>query len=234
MTWDQVDPARNSFEWDEDEKAQVLLLAKEVLPVRYPGQEPREVQYRSEALLNALFVGRYGLWARHWRWGVGEGGGGGIVWSWCCAPHSVTTPDETTARAVAALLEWREWLEELADRFAELAPPPDADAEARSWHVERAAVRLVTLVVDRTNAECGWYGLCKVTLFWFLMSTGMNDTEAAAAVLDAVGGRFASWTTPKPAVVDTVGERLAVALTGRLPYRDHREHSDLEELHDRS
>ncbi|MEV0176798.1 hypothetical protein AB0I00_37510 [Streptomyces sp. NPDC050803] len=233
LTWDQVDPARHPFPWDADEERQVLLLAGEVLPVQYPGQEPREVQYRSADVLNALFVGRYGLWARHWSWGVGEGGGGGVVGSWCCPPHSVTTPEETARRAVAALVEWREWVEELAGRFEELAPPPGADAEARSWHIERAAVRLVTRVVDRTGAQCGWYGICRVTLAWFLMSTGMSTVAAWAAVEEAVGGRFASWTTPANTLVDSVGERLAVGLTGELPYRDHREHSDLEELHDR-
>ncbi|MFI0714520.1 hypothetical protein ACH4SK_28585 [Streptomyces inhibens] len=184
-----------------------------------------------ERHVDALFLERYGLWARHWNWTVGEAGG--VVGSWCCGACSVSTPEETAARAVAALLEWREWLEELAARFAELAPPPQASPEDRSWHLERASARLVTRVLDRTGAESGWYGQCSLALEWFLTSAGMDPAEARAAVADAIGGRFKSWAAPRPTLIDSVGEDLAFGLTGQLPYRDHREHSDLEEHHDR-
>ncbi|MFJ5613100.1 hypothetical protein ACIQCJ_27440 [Streptomyces sp. NPDC093221] len=183
--------------------------------------------------ITALFVERYGSWAREWNWSVGEGDNdGGVVGSWCCGAHSVTTPDATAAKAVAALTEWRDWLEELAERFRELAPAPDASPEQRSWHLERAAVRLVTRVVDRTQAESGWYGTCRLVLGWYLTSCGMGDAEATAVVDSAIGGRFTSWVAPRSTLVDSVGEDLAVALTGRLPYRDHREYSHLEERHD--
>ncbi|MEV6653608.1 hypothetical protein [Streptomyces sp. NPDC051219] len=108
----------------------------------------------------------------------------------------------------------------VAERFARLAPPAGADAEDRSWHLERAATRLVTVVVDRTGAECGWYGLCRRVLTWFLTSTGMGPERAKEAVDTAIGGRFKSWTEPSRTLVDTVGEDLAVGLTGEQPYRD--------------
>ncbi|GGX13207.1 hypothetical protein GCM10010297_38400 [Streptomyces malachitofuscus] len=187
---------------------------------------------RCERRLTDLFVEEYGPWARYWNWAYGEGGGGGVVQSWCCGPHSVSTPEETAARAVAALLEWRGWLEELAARFAELAPPPGADAERRSWHLERAAVRLTTRVVDLTGAEAGWYGQCRLALAWFLTAYGMDTEAAQAAVDDAIGGRFHSWVTPPATLVDSVGEDLAVGVTGRPPYRDHRQYAPLEERHD--
>ncbi|MGW6023439.1 hypothetical protein [Streptomyces sp. NPDC055099] len=126
-------------------------------------------------------------------------------------------PAATAAKVVASLLEWRDWLEELAERFAQLAPPV---AEDRSWHLDRAATRLVTVVVDRTGAECGWYGLCHTVLTWFLTSTGMRPEPARAAVERAIGGRFESWTQPSSVLVDAVGEDLAVGLTGDRPYRD--------------
>ncbi|MET8536972.1 hypothetical protein ABZV67_35460 [Streptomyces sp. NPDC005065] len=44
-------------------------------------------------------------------------------------------PAARAAKVVAALLEWRDWLEELAERFARLAPPAGADSEDRSWHL---------------------------------------------------------------------------------------------------
>ena len=122
---------------------------------------------------------------------------------------------------VASLLEWRDWLEELAEKFARLAPPPDASPEDRSWHLERAATRLVTLVMDRTGTECAWYGMCAHVLTWFLTSAGLSPEEADRAVDEAIGGRFASWTAPARTLVDSVAEDLAVGLTGERPYRDH-------------
>ncbi|MEU3751058.1 MULTISPECIES: hypothetical protein [Streptomyces] len=97
---------------------------------------------------------------------------------------------------VASLLEWRDWLEELAERFEGLAPPTGANAEDRSWHLERAATRLVRVVMDRTGAECGWYGLCHTVLAWFLSSKGVEAHDAKDAVDTAIGGRFKSWTAP--------------------------------------
>ncbi|THA71600.1 hypothetical protein E6P78_06725 [Streptomyces sp. A0958] len=129
-------------------------------------------------------------------------------------------PAATAAKVVASLLEWRDWLEELAERFAQMAPPAGADADDRSWHLDRAATRLVTVVVDRTGAECGWYGLCHTVLTWFLSSTGMGLETAKQAVDTAIGGRFKSWTEPSRTLVDSVGEDLAVGLTGEQPYRD--------------
>ncbi|MFI1255429.1 hypothetical protein ACH4U6_16855 [Streptomyces netropsis] len=170
--------------------------------------------------VTALLAARYGRWACGWHWAIGEGGGAGIVTSWCCESHSLGDPAATAAKVVASLLEWRDWLEELAERFARLAPPVDADDAARSRHVERATTRLVTVVVDRTGAECGWYGLCHTVLTWFLSSTGM-DRESARKVVDtAIGGRFASWTEPSRTLVDAVGEDLATGLTGERPYGD--------------
>ncbi|MFF3319864.1 hypothetical protein ACFYV5_30760 [Streptomyces sp. NPDC003035] len=88
----------------------------------------------------------------------------------------MTTPDETAARVVAALLEWRAWLQRTAQRFVELAPPPDASPEDRSWHLERACVRLVTHTLD-SGAEGGWYGQASIVLGWFLTTTGWTEPK---------------------------------------------------------
>ncbi|MEU6789093.1 hypothetical protein ABZ912_58775 [Nonomuraea angiospora] len=122
---------------------------------------------------------------------------------------------------MASLLEWRRWIEELSEHFAELTPPVHLSAEDRSWHLDRATVRLVTRVVDRTGAESGWYRHCHQVLEWFLASSGLEKDEAEAAVQVAIGGRFNSWFEPARTVVDAVGEDLASGLTGHRPYRDH-------------
>lgn len=120
----------------------------------------------------------------------------------------------------------------MAQRFAELAPPPDASPEDRSWHLERACVRLVTLALD-SGAEGGWYRQASLVLLWFLTTTGMDRADAEQAVESAIGGRFKSWVTPGRTLIESVGENLAVGLTGHAPYRDHRERAALEDLHDR-
>jgi hypothetical protein len=230
MNWDDLDPARNPFAWDEDEEARLSALVREWVPPVLSGMAGWWQGERwCERQVDAIIRERYGSWARGWNWCYRYGG---VIGSWVTGAGSVTTPDETAARVVAALLEWREWLEQLAQSFAELAPPPEASAEDRSWHLERASVRLVTRVLD-SGAEGGWHRLAGLTLRWFLTSTGVDPAEADQAVETAIGGRFRSWVTPGRILIDSVGEDLAVALTGHLPYQDHRERAALEEFHDR-
>ncbi|GAA3484813.1 hypothetical protein GCM10018966_093450 [Streptomyces yanii] len=217
LPWSAVDPDLIAFDWDDEEGSQVATVIASMVPPASAGWDER---HRFTTEVTALLAARYGRWACGWHWAVGEGGGGGVVTSWCCTSHSVGEPAATAAKVVASLLEWRDWLEELAERFARMAPPAGADAEERSWHLERAATRLVTVVVDRTGAECGWYGLCRTVLTWFLSSTGMGLETAKQAVDTAIGGRFKSWTEPSRTLVDSVGEDLAVGLTGEQPYRD--------------
>ncbi|MEU8795934.1 hypothetical protein [Streptomyces sp. NPDC048643] len=217
LPWSAVDPDVIAFDWDDEESCQITTVIATMVPPVGTGWEER---HRFTTEVTALLAARYGRWACGWHWAVGEGGGGGVVTSWCCDSHSVGESAATATRVIASLLEWRDWLEELAERFAQLAPPDGADAEDRSWHLERAATRLVTVVVDRTGAESGWYGLCRTVLTWFLSSTGMGPETAKNAVDTAIGGRFESWATPSQTLVDAVGTDLAVDLTGEAPYRD--------------
>ncbi|MET9789772.1 hypothetical protein [Streptomyces canus] len=217
LPWSAVDPDLIAFDWDDEESSQLATVIASMVP---PLGSEWEERHHFTTEVTALLAARYGRWACGWHWAVGEGGGGGVVTSWCCDSHSVGDSAATAAKVVASLLEWRDWLEELAERFAQLAPPSGTDAEERSWHLERATTRLVTVVVDRTGAECGWYGLCRTVLSWFLSSTGMGPETAKDAVDAAIGGRFKSWTAPPRTLVDAVGEDLAVGLTGEQPYRD--------------
>lgn len=181
------------------------------------GNADRMDNFRFIDEVTVLLASCYGRWACGWDWSIHNGG---PVSAWCCDAHSVGEAEETAARVVASLLEWRDWLENVAERFEQLAPRPGADTEDRSWHLERAATRLVTLVVDRTQAESSWYGLCDVTLTWFLSSTGLGPQEAARVVEAAIGGRFKSWAEPATTVVDAVGEDLAIRITGHGFYRE--------------
>ncbi|MFI8346927.1 hypothetical protein [Streptomyces sp. NPDC085596] len=229
--WADVDPARHPFAWDPDEEARLRALVREWVPPVLSGMAGWwEAEWWCERQIDAIVRDRYGDWAQGWNWCYRHGG---PIGSWVTGTSSVTTPDETATRVVAALLEWRAWLEAMAQRFAQLAPPSNASAEERSWYLERASVRLVTMVLD-SGAEGGWYRQAAMAVGWFLTSTGLDWAEAEQAVDRAIGGRFESWADPGRALVESVGENLAVDLTGHPPYRDHREREDLENLHDRA
>ncbi|QNP66846.1 hypothetical protein IAG43_30615 [Streptomyces genisteinicus] len=228
--WDACDPDRHPFVWDEDEEARLRSLVRAWVPPVPSGMAGWwEGERWCERQVDAIIRERYGAWTWGWTWCHSSGG---PVGTWAGGPSSVTTPDETAERVVAALLEWRTWLERTARRFAELAPPADASPEDRSWHLERACVRLVTYAVD-SGADNAWCGQTSRVLNWFLTSTGMDRAEAERAVERAIGGRFRSWVPPRRTLIDSVGEDFAVGLTGRDPYRGHREREALEELHDR-
>ncbi|WP_228978491.1 hypothetical protein [Streptomyces sp. DH12] len=138
-----------------------------------------------------------------------------VVGVWCCSSDSVTTAEATAPLVVAALCEWRHWLEDLAERFAALAPPPSpAGSVVDPWHWERACTRLVTVVADRTQAESGWYEHCMQVLRWFLASTGIDEEQAREVVENAVGGRFGSWIAPDATEVEAVSSRLARTVGG--------------------
>ncbi|MFI1031334.1 hypothetical protein [Streptomyces sp. NPDC020951] len=129
-----------------------------------------------------------------------------------CRPFRDDGGRERPVGRRGALLEWRDWIEDLAERFSALAPP-SYSAESSSlvdpWHWERACTRLVTVVADRTRDESGWYGHCKQVLGWFLAYNGIDEERARGIVESAVGGRFGSWVAPDVVVVDAVSSRFA-------------------------
>ncbi|MFF9870041.1 hypothetical protein ACF1G0_32420 [Streptomyces sp. NPDC013953] len=213
LTWAEVDPLRHPFELDEDAAKE---LAGRVAPSLPDADAAEEKRWRSLEPVTELLVDRYGRWACGWNWSVGEGDtDGGVVGAWCCAADSVTTAYATAPLVVAALLEWRAWLEDLAERFFALAPPSNsAESSMDPWHWERAGTRLVTVVADRTQAESGWYGHCIQVLGWFLAYNGIDEERAREIVESAVGGRFGSWIAPDVAVVEAVSSRFARTMGG--------------------
>lgn len=201
LRWVEVDPALHPFD-----PTGLAELVRPLVPPgpRVAGEHPPDdwMDVVSRAL-----CARLGDWATAWRWGVGEGGGGGPVTAWCCASHSLGTPDETAARIAAAVADWRAWLEELDATFRRLAPPPGADHAATLAAFERAAASLVDLVARRTGCEDAWYTHCAQVLGWSLERLGV--AEPAPLVEAAIGGRFRSWLGPNDDLRDDVAAGFA-------------------------
>ncbi|WP_335979240.1 hypothetical protein [Streptomyces sp. CA2R106] len=212
LTWAEADPARHPFAMDADAARELTGHVEPLLPGADVGPADR---WEWLATVTEFLVGRYGRWACGWNWSVGEGDtDGGIVEAWCCAHDSMTAPDETAPLVVEGLRQWRGWLEDLAQRFTDLAPPDTTLAAVDRRHWERACTRLVTVVADRTHAESGWYGHCTQVLGWFLACHGIDEDRAREIVENAVGGRFGSWIAPDTAVVDEVSTRFAGGVGG--------------------
>ncbi|WP_349637030.1 Fic family protein [Streptomyces sp. RerS4] len=168
-------------------------------------------QVWADAMSYAL-ARHYGRWTVGWRWSHDEGDfDGGPVGNWCCPRDSITTPEETLARVVAALREWREWLETLAGWF-DAYPLDLTDIADQRILWERAARNLILQVVDRTGCGSGWYGHCRQVLMWFLSRWGVATDVARDLVDEAIGGRFHSWTGPDVVLVEDIAERLAHSL----------------------
>ncbi|MGW4198375.1 Fic family protein [Streptomyces sp. NPDC005004] len=220
LTWADVDPDRHPFDAGSAERTvRSLGLARRV-PTRPDVRfgDPAMSDWTREkgepwadAMSHAL-AECYGRWTVGWRWGHDEGDfDGGPVGNWCCPRDSITTPEETLARVVAALREWREWLESLAGWF-EAYPLDLADVDEQRILWERVARNLIVLVTDRTGCGSGWYGHCHQVLGWFLGRWGVAPERAEEMVEDAIGGRFRSWTGPDAELVEDVAERLALSL----------------------
>ncbi|MCC2313651.1 hypothetical protein [Cellulomonas xiejunii] len=167
--------------------------------------------------MSLALVAHYGPWASGWSWGRGESvHDGGPVAAWCCPQHSITSRSATLTTVATALVEWRSWLEELDERFGRFLPAaPDAGPGEVLAVWERAVADLVTAVVERTNAESGWYRHCRQVLGWFLSAAGVPEREHRALLDEALDGRFHSWSEPAPGVVEGVAGRLATTMARR-------------------
>ncbi|MFF7215229.1 cell filamentation protein Fic [Streptomyces sp. NPDC008238] len=220
LSWDEVDPARHSF--DAASAAQVV---RSLGPARRVPRRPDVSagdpatsawsdgagRLWADAMSHALME-RCGRWATGWRWAHDEGDfDGGPVGSWCCPTHSLTTPEETLARVAAALCEWRGWLESLAGWF-EAYPLDLAAVEDQRILWERAARNLILQVSDRTGGGIAWYSHCEQVLMWFLSRWGVAPDVARELVDEAIGGRFHSWAGADTVLAEEVAERLAVSL----------------------
>ncbi|RSM58128.1 cell filamentation protein Fic [Actinoplanes sp. ATCC 53533] len=212
LSWADADPARHPFDPDEA-PAVVRGLVPAVPPARSGDREAgRWVRATSHAL-----VQRYGRWACGWAWAPSGG--------WCCLSHSVTTQGETLALVTAGLIEWRGWLEGVAERFDRFLPLPDLEAEPdaalAAWEI--AVAQLVAVTAGQADSD-GWQTYVRLVLTWFLSAAGVPEQRHSELISDAIGGRFSSWVLPSSTDIADTAEDFARQVVGerasRLPALD--------------
>ncbi|MFD5117708.1 hypothetical protein [Streptomyces sp. NPDC058385] len=203
MNWQDVDPARHPFNREE-----ALDVVREVVSSPDPEAGRPRGLWSDNSVAQGL-AERYGTWAFGWfsSW-QGYPDSGAVIRE--LPPSGVSDGDlETQARRyTSALLQWRDWLEELAACFARLAPPSGGDEAEVLRHRERGAAPLVTLVVAKTDAGELWRGELSQALTWYLESTGMPRDRAEELADDLVEAEFESWVAPDDATVARVAEAL--------------------------
>jgi hypothetical protein len=176
LRWRDVDPSIVAFD---------RRPAREITQAAQDAGGRAQFDETDRALIAA-----YGLWAVGWRWSISEGG-----------PMTADCwPDIN-----AALGNWREWLELLAQAFSAL------DAKTANlpiaWRIELAATRLLAMVTERTDCDESWYRTFITTIAWYVERL-VPEHELGRAVEQALAGRFRSWVAPD--------EDTAKAMFGQL------------------
>jgi hypothetical protein len=223
FTWADVDPARHPFDPDT-----VLDVVRAVAPAGGVPEPHRYGSYRAfddarwdwQRAMTVALVGHYGSWAGGWVFQMaGRTADGALVLRWSGARESITTPEETLGAVAGALLDWRLFLEDLAELFARHLPlPSEPRAASVAW--EATTATLVATVAARSGADEHWYSVCVLALKWFLAAAGVPGERHGALVDAAIGGRFWSYVSPQGAEVADVAESLAATLTGVAPVPD--------------
>ncbi|WP_416970323.1 hypothetical protein [Streptomyces sp. 4F14] len=193
--WQDFDPARHPFDPDTG----------------LPGV--RDVVSTSAGSEHSVALGlgeRFGKWAYRALGAVDENSYSGAVIREL--PAYSDEPEQLARRYTSVLLQWRNWLEDLAAAFTSLAPAPDAGVEQIRKARARAVVPLVTLVVERTGAGELWLPACEDAIAWYLETTGMSAFEAEELACALVDSEFRSWVSPDAEAVSRV--QLAIGEHG--------------------
>ncbi len=192
LTWSDVDPLTHAFDASNAYTIALGLI---------PSTKPSDHAWMQS--ITQAFVSHYGRWACGWNYSLKDGQKS----AWCCPNHSFSTPDVTAGRIQGALIEWRQWIETLASRFDTFKATPQEDLTTA---FERAAVLLVTDVVEYTEATEAWYGHCEQVLGWYLEMSGVSVEQARELISAAIGGRFESWIAPDDCIIDDVANQIAI------------------------
>lgn len=206
LRWRDVDPAVRPFDPALAREAVRAVLAEHAplpaLPRRFHLASRNPEIARFTVRLERALVDAYGIWALGWQ-----------------SDHSDHDVWETLAsggandRVTAVLVDWREWLETLARAFAAI-DAESAGLALAPW-IERAAARILPLVVAERGSDDAWWGPLSAGLAWYLERIA-PEQEPLRWISDVVGGQFESWVEPSEATASRACLYFGAELAGRL------------------
>ena len=149
--------------------------------------------------ITGLLMTRFGSWISGWTWSNSEPGGGGPVRKWCCADHSMFSKEDkevndTAIRIKDAVQDWYEYLLFLHGFFDELGQ--ELPKDGIDDHFEKAAIRILNHVLDRTDAMDAWYYTFVTVYGWYLEYHGIAGVQISDKIDELISGRFESWCAP--------------------------------------
>lgn len=175
-------------------------------------------QWKVLAEITDIVTDHCGAWAEGWQYSGGEGdGSGGVVSNWCCPNHSWTSnPDAFAELVVQSLCEWRTFIEQLADLFAEIARSVEdrmtVVESSVSPAVSEGITRVVSFVADCTGCNDAWYDYAQQSVAWLLEFLGLEPESAVQKARNALSGKFESWIRPSDESISNVNEQLGIEL----------------------
>lgn len=137
-------------------------------------------------------------------------------------PEGEADPTPTIERVVSAVAQWHSFLCDLARTFEALHAETCDDPLASG--AERAAARLLPLVLERTRVEDAWYQTFARVVSWYLESAGYDSAVVHSVVSELVSGRFESWVAPSDdaaaELCATLGRDVVAAQDDTVGQRD--------------
>ncbi|MEV0723567.1 hypothetical protein AB0I37_12405 [Micromonospora purpureochromogenes] len=203
LTWADVDPARHPFEPGSAGEVVRGLPPSARTPTCPSGpSEDGGIEWRDEAgrrwsaEMTAALVDHYGRWTCGWWSPIGAAHLGDRIVDRTLG-RSPVAPEVNLEVVTEGLVAWRDWLTELAERFARFLPAlRDTRTDVVLDGLEPAVAHLVTVVLDRTCAEGGWYRHCEFALGW-LLSAGVPERRHEELLRAGIGGRFSPVGSPR-------------------------------------
>lgn len=202
LRWADVAPKKRCF--DE-------LRATELVSQFMREADPRELEqhgyYHLERCLDQLLVTEFGAWISGWKSGED---GGPVLTTWELDQPGV----HQTLAVMQQIAEWRSFLEAI-DRLIKNFPLSSERALEKS--VQKAAVRIIPLVLQKTGAMDAWYRTCALALSWYLEAFGVGDRLSRRVIADTFSGQFASCVRPSVEQQNEAVRKVSEAVAATPP-----------------
>ncbi|MFD9224778.1 hypothetical protein ACFWDI_33365 [Streptomyces sp. NPDC060064] len=210
LAWADVDPARHPFDRASVPGAvRAAVLAYDLTPDEPPWHccHTRGVAYG--------LAQRYGGWAGGWAWATDpEPHSGATIHSMSLPVPEVRGPEKKTEWFSDILLQWRAWLEQVAEMLKELSDAPR----------ELGVAPVVALVEKQTGGGERWLAECSQVLTWYLESTGVPTRQAEDVADDLAYQHLREWGAVREhevvSLARAVGQQTAEFSLASLPPRE--------------